>query len=142
MAKEHTTDEDFANETNTSRGGRLSPGILKLCTPTLHRHPWDERQKVSVLQALIYAIACIQALPEDRQDYSTMRYLCNLVCASASSEQVALILAMIEHKLGREIELFEEPDDDEVEYLGYINYMRQLTDEHRQEFESAGVLLH
>lgn len=76
-------------------------------------------------QALVYAIAHIQSLPEERQDRSNMLDMCELVRATYEAESLACIVATVEHHTEMHIDLhFPEGENQTADDVIYENDYR------------------
>lgn len=97
------------------------------------------------LQALLYAVACIQSLPEDRQERSIMVDMCAQARHMAGDE-IARPLWSVEHHVGYEIDLWpahggDEPGNlyTEDEYDMRDN-VRRWIDKRKARFAETGAL--
>lgn len=71
-------------------------------------------------QALIYAIAAIQNLPNEKQEYSNMIDMCSLARASFDAVSLAHIVNSVENHIDLPIDLhFPEGEDHEAEDIVY-----------------------
>lgn len=104
------------------------------------------RESYITLQALLYAVARIQTLPEDQQEYSNMANMCALA-RRVGGQELAFILWGVEHHVGHEINLWpadhgDEPDnhytDEEVDHQ---NAVRSQINAWKARFEETGALL-
>lgn len=76
-------------------------------------------------QALIYAIAHIQSLPEERQEHSNMLDMCDLARATYEAESLACIVAVVEHHTEMHIDLhFPKGEDQTADDVIYENDYR------------------
>lgn len=81
-----------------------------------------------VNQALLYAIAHIQSLPEEKQEWSNMRDMCAIVRADMAFFTIQLVCG-VEHHTGIVPNLWPEPDE-------------YLTEQERYERDSFCRTLH
>lgn len=83
-------------EANMALNNTTTP---KTATPLLNRGDYI------TLQAMIYAVACIQKLPEDRQERSSMVDMC-ATARRMGGGGIAHYLWSVEHHVGYEIDLW------------------------------------
>lgn len=96
------------------------------------------------LQALLYAVACIQNLPKDRQERSNMVAMCAL--ARDSDGPLPFLLWGVEHHVGHEIDLWpvHGGDGSNGEYtdaeLNARDTVRAQIADWKRQFEASGAL--
>lgn len=98
-----------------------------------------DRDALVTLKALLYAVGCIQSLPEDQQERSDMVEMCAI--ARRFQAPVPLMLWSVEHHIGHTIDLWpphgsDKPDglysDEEIDAR---NAVRAWIDEHVAQFQ-------
>lgn len=73
-------------------------------------------------QALVYAIAAIQSLPEERQEHSNMLDMCDLARATFEPTTLAHVVAGVEHHTQESVDLhFPQGDEQTAEDVIYEN---------------------
>lgn len=76
-------------------------------------------------QALVYAIAAIQSLPEERQEHSNMLDMCDLARATFEAATLAHVVAGVEHHTQESVDMnFPEGEEQTADDVIYENDYR------------------
>lgn len=85
---------------------------INITTATPAATPAISRGEYITFQALLYAIACIQNLPQDRQERNNMVDMCSIARRIADNN-IGLLLWNVEYHVGYEIDLWPAHGGDE-----------------------------
>lgn len=92
------------------------------------------------VKALVYAVACLQSLPDDRAEYSDMADMCEILHASDLPESLLdMILLSVEHHIQRDVDLFpsEGMDDERQAMRTRINAIKVAREEALRGYNKA-----
>ncbi|QEU08696.1 hypothetical protein [Paracoccus yeei] len=93
--------------TNGTNNHKENAGMANNNTPAPNAASATGRDGYIMVKALVYAIARIQSLPDDRQEHGDMMDMCELVYESELPEgTLDMILMEVEHSVQHEIDLF------------------------------------
>lgn len=109
----------------------------------------NAREGFTLLKGLLYAIGCIQSLPDDRQERSDMIEMCAIarrVLTSGPEDVMLNLLWSAEHHIGQKIDLWPAHGGEELnglytdEELDRRDDVRGWIDDREAQFQKTGAL--
>lgn len=124
------------NHSAEQHGGKLSPALREVISNAKTDHAVRSlRAHLVQTKALLYAVGCIQALPEAKQEYSDVLDMCEMV-RELDDYHIAHLLFPVEAHLGHKIDLWPDGFEDEADAVRK-DHVRQLVCDLEQRLERA-----